>query len=64
MPRLKNPCKRECPKRSSTCHGTCKEYKDFVADNAAERESIRKQKEKEDNWTAGGSHRYYHKIVY
>lgn len=24
-----NPCKKDCPKRSSTCHGSCKEYKEW-----------------------------------
>jgi hypothetical protein len=25
-----NPCKRDCPKRSPTCHSECKDYKDFT----------------------------------
>ena len=25
----KSPCGRDCPKRTVTCHGFCKEYKDW-----------------------------------
>lgn len=25
-----NPCEPHCPRRSSTCHGTCKEYEKYV----------------------------------
>ena len=36
-----NPCKPDCPKRSATCHGTCKDYKEWRAElderNAQER---------------------------
>lgn len=27
-----NPCKKTCPDRSPTCHGSCKEYLDFRHD--------------------------------
>lgn len=26
---IENPCKRDCPRRSSTCHATCKDYKEY-----------------------------------
>jgi len=25
----KNPCKPDCPKRKASCHGGCKDYKDY-----------------------------------
>ena len=34
------PCKRDCPNRTATCHGTCKRYADYVKANTAKRESI------------------------
>ena len=27
-----NPCKKDCPRRSSTCHAECQEYALFRAD--------------------------------
>lgn len=30
---MKNPCVRDCPKRSSTCHSECKDYLDFREEN-------------------------------
>ncbi len=27
-----NPCKRDCPRRSPTCHSECKEYLEFRAE--------------------------------
>ena len=27
------PCKRECERRSATCHATCEEYKKFYEEN-------------------------------
>lgn len=29
---IHNPCKKDCPKRSATCHGICKDYKEFRAE--------------------------------
>ena len=26
---IPNPCTKTCPDRSSTCHATCKKYKEF-----------------------------------
>ena len=37
-----NPCKPDCPRRNSECHGTCKDYRDFRADRD---EFIRKRYE-------------------
>lgn len=28
---MRNPCKRDCPLRTGTCHATCKEYFDYAA---------------------------------
>ena len=32
------PCKRDCPDRSTTCHTSCKTYKDYQQRGAWERE--------------------------
>ena len=32
----KNPCKKDCPKRSWDCHAHCKDYKDYEAANREE----------------------------
>lgn len=29
---IPNPCKKDCPKRSCTCHAECTDYKLFRAD--------------------------------
>lgn len=29
---IPNPCKKDCPKRSSTCHANCPDYALFRAD--------------------------------
>ena len=39
-----NPCKRDCPKRSPTCHGSCPDYADYkerLNKENAERQKIR-----------------------
>lgn len=36
-----NPCRKDCPKRSSSCHGTCKEYKDWKEEQAVAKEKAR-----------------------
>lgn len=38
-----NPCKKDCPKRSATCHSTCKEYLEFFENNREENEKIKKE---------------------
>lgn len=40
--KYKYPCTPDCPRRSTTCHGTCKEYAQAVAKN----EKIRKARQK------------------
>lgn len=42
-----NPCKRDCPDRSITCHIDCKKYADFKVRSEAEKESIQKIKTEE-----------------
>ena len=39
-----NPCKRDCPKRSPTCHGSCPEYADYRESLDKENELIHKKK--------------------
>lgn len=34
---MTNPCSRDCPDRSPTCHADCQRYKDFAAEMAAQR---------------------------
>ena len=40
-----NPCKRDCPKRSPTCHSTCKDYAGYKEKLDKENELIHKKKE-------------------
>lgn len=42
-----NPCKRDCPKRSPTCHIDCPEYAKFRVNKDKENESIQKQRDAE-----------------
>ena len=37
---MKNPCDRNCPERSATCHGKCEKYAAYVAWNE-ERKRVR-----------------------
>lgn len=41
----KNPCAKDCPKRTAECHATCKEYNDFR--NERNKELIRRNREQE-----------------
>ena len=41
----RNPCEKDCPKRSPTCHAKCKEYIDWQQNHLKEQERIRKLKE-------------------
>lgn len=40
-----NPCKRDCPKRSITCHSECKEYIEFAEAMEIERNERWKKKQ-------------------
>lgn len=40
MNEVPNPCRKDCPDRTPTCHGTCDRYAQF----AAWREEVRKAK--------------------
>lgn len=40
----KNPCAKDCPRRSAECHAICKEYKTFRTERNAE--LIQRNKEK------------------
>ena len=37
---VKPPCTPDCDKRSATCHGTCKEYREFLKKN----ETVKKKR--------------------
>ena len=41
---MKNPCGRDCPDRSETCHGACEKYKAWKAENDQQREAIKEFK--------------------
>lgn len=43
--RKKNPCVRDCPRRSMTCHGMCKEYADWKAWNDEQRRALQREAE-------------------
>lgn len=40
-----NPCKRDCPKRSPTCHGSCPDYADYKERLNKENALIRKKQD-------------------
>mgnify|MGYP003305519051 CR=1 FL=1 len=40
-------CCYGCTKRTSTCHSTCQDYKDFQRENDARNQLIRQAKDKE-----------------
>lgn len=40
---MRNPCKKDCPGRSPTCHAECDVYLDFYAWCKETREQERKQ---------------------
>lgn len=44
-----NPCQPTCPKRSPTCHGTCKDYAEFREDR--EIEYKRRERKHRENFT-------------
>lgn len=35
---MMQPCKRDCPGRSPTCHAECEKYLQYAAENAAKRQ--------------------------
>jgi len=41
---MKQPCKKNCPDRTSTCHSECEQYLEFVRARNEERERIRHHK--------------------
>jgi len=43
MDKVDNPCVKECPDRTSTCHGTCERYIRFAAWREEEREARAKR---------------------
>ena len=45
-----NPCKRDCAKRSPTCHAECKEYLEFHEERKKELTEKDKQREFENNY--------------
>lgn len=40
---IKQPCKKDCPDRSATCHAECEAYLLFIEHNAKERERIHRK---------------------
>lgn len=44
---MKNPCIKECPNRSITCHNDCRDYWDWIENERRKKEQIRKQKQKD-----------------
>ncbi len=47
---VKNPCVKECPDRSPTCHGECEKYMAY----AAWREELRNERAKISSLLAAG----------
>ena len=47
---MENPCKKDCPDRNSTCHGSCPRYKEFKEFLAKEKEAIEKRKQTDCNF--------------
>lgn len=45
-----NPCKKDCPRRSPTCHATCKEYKEFRQKLDERNDLIRRERELYDSF--------------
>lgn len=41
---IEQPCKKDCPNRSATCHAECEAYLQFMERNAQERERIHNSK--------------------
>lgn len=41
---IEQPCKKDCPNRSATCHAECEAYLQFMEHNAKERERIHNSK--------------------
>ena len=44
---MKNPCVKDCPRRSEECHATCEDYAAFAAWRAEQR-AKRQEKLRED----------------
>lgn len=42
-----NPCKRDCPKRSPTCHIACPNYAEYKAKRDKENEALQKKRDAE-----------------
>lgn len=51
-PRPPNPCRKDCPDRSGTCHGTCEKYKTFHDWNLRYYDTTLKESQ-----SSGASHR-------
>ena len=45
---MKQPCARDCPRRSATCAATCKEWKEYVKARNAEYEQKQREREVDD----------------
>lgn len=42
---MKNPCAKECPDRSPTCHSECEKYTAFAEERAEKRATMMKENE-------------------
>ena len=49
--RHESPCVKDCAGRSSTCHGSCEKYAEYVK----QRKAMRENKWKQSTWTQGKS---------
>ena len=41
---IEQPCKKDCPNRSATCHAECEAYLQFIEYNSIQREDIHRKK--------------------
>lgn len=49
-----NPCRRECPDRSPTCHGGCDKYREW----AEAREVLKKSQREDNQWSPARERRW------
>lgn len=60
---IQAPCKG-CEQRHEGCHGKCKAYKDYVAQNEAQKEMIRKGKQENSARTVYMSDRMFRNALH
>lgn len=57
------PCRKDCERRSPTCHGECRDYGEFAAMQRAKKAAYRESKERRYDWTKGKDDRMNRKQV-